>query len=80
VPLLGFLIAENYLDFGGGDKDLALLIPWIIWAILFIGFGIWQWKKSDTYKKWIAKSFVYSVLVLFFLWGCLLAVSVVTSM
>jgi len=27
TPLLGFLIAEGYLNFGGGEKDLFLLVP-----------------------------------------------------
>ena len=36
TPVWGYLIADGHLDFGGGEKDLLLLIPWMIWL-----FFIW---------------------------------------
>ena len=51
TPLLAFLIAEGYLNFGGGEKDLLLLIPWILWSILYAIIYIVQWiKKAKTIK------------------------------
>ncbi|OFW27724.1 MAG: hypothetical protein A3J28_04545 [Acidobacteria bacterium RIFCSPLOWO2_12_FULL_60_22] len=35
TPIWGFLIAEGYLNFGGGEKDLLLLLPWLVWSILY---------------------------------------------
>jgi len=35
TPLLVLLIAEGYLNFGGGEKDLILALPWIIWSLAY---------------------------------------------
>ena len=56
IPLIGFLIAEDYLSLGAGDKDIAMLIPLVIWVVLFLVFGFFQWKKQHEYKEWIIKS------------------------
>ena len=79
TPLWGFLIAENYLHFGGGDKDLAILILWVLWSLIFIVTGISQWQKEVLFKRWAVKSFGYSVLVLLVLWLSLLIYSVATT-
>lgn len=38
TPLLGFFIADGYLNCGGGEKDLLLFIPWILWSLLYLIF------------------------------------------
>ena len=35
TPLLALLIAEGYLNFGGGEKDLLLVLPWILWSLVY---------------------------------------------
>ena len=46
-----FAIAEGYLNFGGGEKDLIMLIPWLIWSILFaIVFAI-CWAKRMPLRR-----------------------------
>ncbi|OFV99325.1 MAG: hypothetical protein A3F68_06860 [Acidobacteria bacterium RIFCSPLOWO2_12_FULL_54_10] len=51
TPAWVMLISEGYLNFGGGDKDIILLIPWLIWSLLFaIIFGIW-WARGKTAKQ-----------------------------
>jgi hypothetical protein len=45
TPLIAFLIAENYLSFGTGDKDIFILVPWAAWSFLFIFTGSYFWKK-----------------------------------
>jgi hypothetical protein len=41
TPVLGWLIAEDYLSFGGGEKDLILVFPWIVWAVCFaVAFSV----------------------------------------
>lgn len=35
TPALVYLLAEGVLDFGGGEKDVLLALPWLIWSIVF---------------------------------------------
>ena len=52
TPLLALLIAEGYLNFGGGEKDLLLLIPWIIWSLIYMIIYVVQWiKKAKIIKS-----------------------------
>jgi len=79
TPLIGFLIADGYLNFGAGEKDLFLLIPWCLWSLFFIISGSLLWRSKIPFRTWILKSLIYSVLTLLFLWLCLLIYSVMTT-
>lgn len=35
TPGLLWLIGEDLLSFGGGEKDVVVLIPWMLWSIAF---------------------------------------------
>ena len=41
TPLLVFLLADGYINLGGGEKDVLMALPWLLWALLFLGF-VWQ--------------------------------------
>jgi hypothetical protein len=57
TPLLALLIGEGYLNFGGGCKDVIMIIPWIAWSLFYLVLSIVAWCK-----KWsIAKGVVVSV-------------------
>jgi hypothetical protein len=47
-PVLGFLIADGHLNFGAGEKDLFLLVPWMAWSALYLVVFIilWIMRKS----------------------------------
>lgn len=46
TPLLLFAIAEGYLNFGGGEKDLFMLLPWMLWSFVFaIGAFVLWWRR-----------------------------------
>ena len=51
TPLLGFLIAEGYLNFGGGEKDLFLLIPWMVWSVVYFVLFLILWRRRFSIKK-----------------------------
>jgi hypothetical protein len=58
TPLLVLFIGEGYLNFGGGCKDVFLLIPWVVWSLLFLIISLVGW-----WKKWpLAKGVVFSAL------------------
>ena len=51
TPLITSLIAEGYLNFGGGEKDLLLIIPWVLWSVIYAIIYIVQWiKKTKTIR------------------------------
>ena len=55
TPLWLFLISESYLNFGGGDKDVVLLIPWVLWATLYLVFFVVAWSRrleTKTILRW----------------------------
>ena len=51
TPLLGFLIADGYLNFGGGEKDLFLLIPWMVWSLVYFVLFLILWRRKFSLKK-----------------------------
>lgn len=57
TPIWGYLIAEGYLNFGSGEKDLLLLIPWIYWSFIYLIVYIVFWLKKSS----IIKTLVWSV-------------------
>ena len=51
TPLLVLLIGEGYLNFGGGEKDLILVLPWLLWSLLYaIVFGV-CWSRKLPLKR-----------------------------
>ncbi len=56
TPLLGFLIAEGYLDFGGGEKDLSLLVPWLFWSLVYLMFSFVSWWRRVSITIGLAYS------------------------
>ena len=51
VPLalttpLGYLIAEGFLNFGSGEKDLLLLIPWMVWSVVYFVLFLIFWRRK----------------------------------
>jgi hypothetical protein len=81
VPL-GYLIAEGYLNFGGGEKDLILLLPWIVWSVVYFVLFLIFWKRKVSILKGFgyaaggatgALALIYVVMLLWF--GAILGVS-----
>lgn len=45
TPVFGHLLAEGLLNLGGGDKDILMVIPWLAWSILHLGYSILFWIR-----------------------------------
>lgn len=56
VPLLVLLIADGYLDFGGGEKDILLVLPWALWSLLFAASSLWLWARGWPLSRSVARS------------------------
>ena len=50
-PLLLFLIADGYLNFGGGEKDIILMLPWAFWSLVYaIVFAV-GWARKLPLRR-----------------------------
>ncbi len=67
-PAFLFLITEGILSFGAGEKDVFLVVPWVIWSVLFLIVGVALWKKIQSIRIWVVKSFLYSIGALIGVW------------
>lgn len=78
-PVIGFLIAENYLNFGGGEKDLLIILPWLLWSLLFLISGLILWRSTISFGIWLSKSALYSLLMLLIVWLSLFTYSSIVT-
>ena len=75
TPLWAWLIAEDYLSFGGGEKDIVILIPWVLWSLIYAIVGVVMWVKRAALKRSILWSTGISTVVLLLIWVVLLVLS-----
>jgi hypothetical protein len=75
TPLLAHLISDGYLNFGGGEKDLLLLIPWLIWSVIFLAVFIVTWIKKVSIITGILYSGAISTFALLLIWLILFILS-----
>jgi hypothetical protein len=45
TPLFYWLLAEGHLNLGGGEKDILLTVPWLLWSLAFLFGAMWNWHK-----------------------------------
>ncbi len=72
TPLLAYLIADGTLNFGGGEKDLVLLLPWLVWSFIYMVCFIVLWIKRVSLLKSLVISGVIALLIIVVLWLILL--------
>lgn len=58
TPILLHLIGYGYLNFGGGCKDVLMMLPWMVWSLIYLIISIVCWRKQWS----IAKGIAYSVI------------------
>jgi len=76
TPLLLYLISESYLNFGGGEKDIILVIPWLLWSILYaIAFAV-CWVKRFAIRRTLGYAAGIATAIVAVIWFVLLFVSV----
>ena len=71
-PLWVFLIGDGYLNFGGGEKDLFLLIPWLVWSILYAIIFAVCWAKGMSTRRVLAYSAGGAAVLVILVWLALL--------
>ena len=68
TPALVFLLAEGLIDFGGGEKDLILAIPYVLWTAIFAVSSVVLILKRWTLRRWLKRSFLISVAAIMLVW------------
>jgi hypothetical protein len=68
TPVLGFLISDGYLNLGGGCKDIILLIPWLLWSLVYSLFFIVLWIRGRSLGRLTAYSIAGASGVIVLVW------------
>ena len=75
TPLLFVLIAEGVVNLGGGEKDLFVLLPWTLGAVLFAVSSLVLWRRGWSVARATGMAATVSLGVLACLFAVLAAVS-----
>ena len=70
TPVLFYVLAEGILNLGGGEKDIILVFPWLLWSTIFAICSYVFILKNYAIFNWACTSFAISLsvmLVLFIL-------------
>jgi hypothetical protein len=68
MPALIYATAEGWLNFGGGEKDLLLAIPYVLWATVFFVTGFVLIVNRWALRRWLRRSAILSIGTLFAAW------------
>jgi len=63
-PLILFALAEGWVDFGGAEKDVLLIVPYLIWALTFFVCANILILKRWLLIRWIKCSFAIATSLL----------------
>jgi len=69
TPGLFYILAEGWLDPGGGEKDILLAFPYFLWALIFFVVALALIIKRWPLREWLLRSGLISVI-------CMLALGV----
>jgi len=64
TPVLIYGLAEGILDFGGGEKDILLALPWLIWSVVFALCSFILIYRPWAIGRWVLRSALISTGVL----------------
>ena len=71
TPVLGHLLAQGYINLGGGEKDIIVLVPWLLWSLLFAISSWVLWRRGFPIVASLWRSALIGVAGLAFLAGAL---------
>src|SRR5262245_19153592 len=58
-PVLGFLLARGYLNLGGGENDIILVLPWAFCSLVYGISCLFLWHRSWPFGR----STLFSIIV-----------------
>lgn len=54
--LFGWLVMEGILNLGGGEKDVFLVFPLLLWSLVFLCCFLLLWWRRSTLGRTVALS------------------------
>jgi len=69
TPIIFFLLASGYVDAGGGEKDIILVLPYFIWALIFFISALVLIRRGWSAYAWLKRSLLVSLGVMVGLWS-----------
>lgn len=64
TPVLVYSLAGGILNFGGGEKDILLALPWLIWALIFALCSYVLIFRRWPMRAWLFRSALAATAVL----------------
>ncbi len=77
TPLLLWLLGNGGLSFGGGEKDMLLVFPWMLWSICFAIVFLVKSRTMKGYVRPIVRGLGWATGLLILLWLVLFLATVV---
>ena len=68
TPVVIYGLAEGVLDFGGGEKDILLALPWLIWSVVFALSSFFLIYRRWPIGKWVLRALLIATAVLIGMW------------
>jgi hypothetical protein len=66
TPGLVYVLAEGWIDFGGGEKDILLAFPYLLWALFFFVASVVLIIKRWPIRRWTMRAAITSGVVMLF--------------
>jgi len=79
TPLLGWMISHDYVDLGGGCKDIIMIFPWMGWSLLYLVIFLSLTIRRASFKKTVAWSVAGTTGIMAILFGVLFVWSLASS-
>lgn len=67
TPVLIFSLAEGWVNFGGGEKDILLAFPYFLWSFIFFVVAVILIVKQWPFKRLLICSGIVSTICIFVL-------------
>lgn len=67
TPVWGYFLADGTINLGGGDKDIFVLIPYLLWSVLYLVSGVFFLKCSI--RRMTGEALLYSLGIMLALWA-----------
>ncbi|MGH8631809.1 MAG: hypothetical protein ACREU7_13730 [Burkholderiales bacterium] len=71
--LFAFLTMEGHLNFGGGEKDIFLSLPLLLWSMAFFVSSLIAWWRKATLGRAAVMSATLATGLVVLLWVSALA-------
>ena len=63
-PILLLALAEGHADFGGGEMDAVILVPWTLWSLVFGITALVLWSREWPFLRSLAGSALAGIVAL----------------